>query len=77
MVGIELRNINKVDGNRFHALQDRSFEGRDGEFMVLVGPSGCGKSTALRMIAGPENLPPPSLPPFSLLLPSLSPPSPP
>ncbi|MGO6903947.1 ABC transporter ATP-binding protein [Rhizobium ruizarguesonis] len=56
MAGIELRNINKVYGNRFHALHDLSFDVRDGEFMVFVGPSGCGKSTALRMIAGLESI---------------------
>ncbi|MBY5403672.1 MULTISPECIES: ABC transporter ATP-binding protein [Rhizobium] len=56
MAGIELRNINKVYGNRFHALHDLSFDIRDGEFMVFVGPSGCGKSTALRMIAGLESI---------------------
>ncbi len=54
MSAIELRNVNKVYGNRFHALHDLSFDIRDGEFMVFVGPSGCGKSTALRMIAGLE-----------------------
>ncbi len=56
MAGIELRNINKVYGNRFHALHDLNFDIRDGEFMVFVGPSGCGKSTALRMIAGLESI---------------------
>jgi len=56
MAGIELRNINKVYGNSFHALHDMSFDIMDGEFMVFVGPSGCGKSTALRMIAGLESI---------------------
>ena len=56
MSAIELRNINKVYGNSFHALRDLSFDIRDGEFMVFVGPSGCGKSTALRMIAGLESI---------------------
>ncbi|OHV80868.1 ABC transporter ATP-binding protein [Ensifer sp. LCM 4579] len=56
MSAIELRNMNKVYGNSFHALQDLSFDIRDGEFMVFVGPSGCGKSTALRMIAGLESI---------------------
>ncbi|MBB4188921.1 ABC transporter ATP-binding protein [Sinorhizobium terangae] len=56
MSAIELRNINKVYGNSFHALHDLSFDIRDGEFMVFVGPSGCGKSTALRMIAGLESI---------------------
>ncbi|OAP35063.1 ABC transporter ATP-binding protein [Sinorhizobium glycinis] len=56
MAGIELRNINKIYGNSFHALHDLSFDIKDGEFMVFVGPSGCGKSTALRMIAGLESI---------------------
>ncbi|NSZ66478.1 sn-glycerol-3-phosphate ABC transporter ATP-binding protein UgpC (plasmid) [Agrobacterium tumefaciens] len=56
MADIELRNINKVYGNSFHALHDLTFDIRDGEFMVFVGPSGCGKSTALRTIAGLESI---------------------
>ncbi|MBX5048406.1 ABC transporter ATP-binding protein [Rhizobium lentis] len=56
MAGIELRNLNKIYGNSFHALHDLNFDIRDGEFMVFVGPSGCGKSTALRMIAGLESI---------------------
>ncbi|TCN21241.1 ABC transporter ATP-binding protein [Sinorhizobium americanum] len=56
MAGIELRNINKIYGNSFHALHDLTFDIKDGEFMVFVGPSGCGKSTALRMIAGLESI---------------------
>ncbi|ANL49114.1 sn-glycerol-3-phosphate ABC transporter ATP-binding protein (plasmid) [Rhizobium phaseoli] len=56
MAGVELRNINKIYGNSFHALHDLNFDVKDGEFMVFVGPSGCGKSTALRMIAGLESI---------------------
>ncbi|TBY50143.1 ABC transporter ATP-binding protein [Rhizobium leguminosarum] len=56
MADIELRNVNKIYGNSFHALHDLNFNIRDGEFMVFVGPSGCGKSTALRMIAGLESI---------------------
>ncbi|KKZ85269.1 ABC transporter ATP-binding protein [Rhizobium phaseoli] len=56
MAGAELRNINKIYGNNFHALHDLNFDIKDGEFMVFVGPSGCGKSTALRMIAGLESI---------------------
>ena len=56
MAEISLRKINKVYGDKFHAIQDLSFDIKDGEFMVFVGPSGCGKSTALRMIAGLESI---------------------
>jgi multiple sugar transport system ATP-binding protein len=56
MAEISLRKINKIYGDRFHAIQDLSFDIKDGEFMVFVGPSGCGKSTALRMIAGLESI---------------------
>ncbi len=38
------------------AVNDLSFDIKDGEFLVLVGPSGCGKSTALRMLAGLEEI---------------------
>jgi NitT/TauT family transport system ATP-binding protein len=34
------------------ALQDVSFEVRQGELICFVGPSGCGKSTLLRVIGG-------------------------
>jgi NitT/TauT family transport system ATP-binding protein len=34
------------------ALQNVSFDVREGEFISLVGPSGCGKTTLLRLING-------------------------
>ena len=34
------------------ALEDISFEVKQGEFLCLIGPSGCGKSTLLRIVAG-------------------------
>lgn len=34
------------------ALQDLSFDVKDGEFVSIVGPSGCGKTTILSLICG-------------------------
>ena len=36
----------------FAAVDDLSFEVRQGSFFSILGPSGCGKTTLLRMIAG-------------------------
>jgi multiple sugar transport system ATP-binding protein len=56
VASIEIKAINKVYPNGFHAVHDLSLSVADGEFMVLVGPSGCGKTTALRMVAGLEEV---------------------
>ncbi len=36
------------------ALNETTFQVKDGEFVCILGPSGCGKSTILRIIAGLE-----------------------
>jgi multiple sugar transport system ATP-binding protein len=56
VASIEIKAINKVYPNGFHAVHDLNLSVADGEFMVLVGPSGCGKTTALRMVAGLEEV---------------------
>ncbi|HEY0791407.1 MAG TPA: ABC transporter ATP-binding protein, partial [Chthoniobacterales bacterium] len=53
MASLTLRNLSKTYG-QVAALQDVSFEVREGEFFVLLGPTGAGKTTALRCIAGLE-----------------------
>jgi NitT/TauT family transport system ATP-binding protein len=49
---VSLRGVGKTFPNGVVALQDATFDIREGEFVSLLGPSGCGKSTALRIIAG-------------------------
>src|SRR5215210_2130413 len=39
---------------RVQAVDDVSFEVKEGELFTLLGPSGCGKTTTLRSIAGLE-----------------------
>src|SRR5450830_899830 len=48
---IEVKNIVKKYGG-FTAVDNVSFEIREGDFFSLLGPSGCGKTTTLRMIGG-------------------------
>ena len=56
MATVELKNLNKVYDNSFHAVKDANISITDREFVVLVGPSGCGKTTTLRMVAGLEDI---------------------
>ncbi len=50
---IEARNLRRSFGE-IVAVEDLSFDVREGELFALLGPSGCGKTTTQRMIAGFE-----------------------
>ena len=56
MADLQLKNIEKIYDNGFHAVHNFNLDIKHGEFIVFVGPSGCGKSTTLRMIAGLEEI---------------------
>ena len=47
-----LTHIYDTTRGSIRALEDVSFEIREGEFVTFLGPSGCGKTTTLRIIAG-------------------------
>ncbi len=53
MTGLRLEHVTKKF-KEFTAVNDVSFEVKDGEFVVVLGASGSGKSTILRLIAGLE-----------------------
>ena len=46
---IQFKNVTKRYGNKT-AVDDLTFEIKEGETFVLIGPSGCGKTTTLKMI---------------------------
>ncbi|MCU5745809.1 ABC transporter ATP-binding protein [Staphylococcus sp. SQ8-PEA] len=46
---IEFKNVTKRYGDKV-AVDDVSFNIKEGEFFVLIGPSGCGKTTTLKMM---------------------------
>jgi phosphonate transport system ATP-binding protein len=47
---LEIKSLEKVYPNGFHALKNVSFSVPQGEFLVVIGLSGSGKSTMLRCI---------------------------
>ena len=50
---IQINNISKHFAD-VKAVDDVSFEIKEGDFFSLLGPSGCGKTTLLRLLAGFE-----------------------
>lgn len=51
MTGITAQNLH-MQFDDFMAVNDISFDVKQGEFITLLGPSGCGKTTLLKMISG-------------------------
>ncbi|WP_274628872.1 ABC transporter ATP-binding protein [Arvimicrobium flavum] len=51
-VDIAEKTFRSAEGVSVVALQNLSFEVRQGEFACLLGPSGCGKTTTLRILLG-------------------------
>ena len=51
MPAINLRNISKYFGST-HALDDVTFDVKDGEYLCILGSTGSGKTTLLRTISG-------------------------
>ena len=54
---LEVRNLSKTffsDDGYFTAVEDVSFQVREGEFLVILGPGRCGKTVTLDILAGIE-----------------------
>lgn len=52
---LEIKNLQKIYGNDFHALKGISFNVNEGDFMALLGPNGAGKSTTIGIISSLVN----------------------
>lgn len=53
---IEIQGVSKTYKSGFQALDDVSFQIKDGEFFALLGPNGAGKSTLINIITGPTRI---------------------
>ena len=54
---LKIKNLKKIyhtKDNEILAVEDFSFNVKEGEFIAIVGPSGCGKSTILSVLCGLE-----------------------
>ena len=49
---ISVKNLNKIYGNNFKALDDLSLNIEKGKIFALLGPNGAGKSTLINIICG-------------------------
>jgi NitT/TauT family transport system ATP-binding protein len=55
MPQLEVRGLRKVYGQgtaSVVAIDDLTFDVKEGEFLCVVGPSGCGKTTLLKVVSG-------------------------
>ena len=50
----KLKKIYHTKEGETKAIEDFSFDLKEGEFVAIVGPSGCGKSTILSVLCGLE-----------------------
>jgi len=53
MVEVRFENVTKLYGKKL-AINNISFDVKEGEFFSILGPTGAGKTTILKMIAGIE-----------------------
>lgn len=54
---LQIKNLKKIyhtKNNEILAVENFTFDLKDGEFVAIVGPSGCGKSTILSILCGLE-----------------------
>ena len=54
---IEINNLKKIyhtKDNEIIAVENFTFNIKEGDFIAIVGPSGCGKSTILSILCGLE-----------------------